>query len=213
MEAFVEFLRQFGSWGLFIHSFIDAIFFPIPAFFTQVSLSILNPSNALVLATFGFVACLLGTPIGYGIGRGFGALVLNKILKPKWTEAATRMFEKNGEAAIMIGAFTPIPFKVFTILSGFLKFPLWKLMLFAAIGRAAKFYVVGGLFYLFGRAAEGMVHKVSLYMFLIVVPILVVGLLIKRSIDKKRERAEAEEIRVSKQFPDPSRPAEHQIGE
>ena len=51
----------------------------------------------------------------------------------EWIDAATNMFQKNGEAAILIGSFTPVPFKVFTILSGCLNFrygdfwlmPLW----------------------------------------------------------------------------------------
>jgi len=192
-QSIVEFLENYGAWGLVIHSFIDAIIFPIPAFFTQVSLSLIAPSDALWLATVGFIACLLGTPIGYLIGKLLGKAVLYRILKKKWIDAANRLFQKNGEAAILIGAFTPIPFKVFTILSGFLSFPLWKLIAYAALGRAVKFYVVGGLFYAFGRAAEGMVKDVSLYLTVTVVPLLVLGLYLKRRIAKKKEMKAAEE--------------------
>lgn len=186
-QDILDFLMKFGPWGLFIHSFFDAVIFPIPAFFLQVSLSILHPSSALWLATFGFIGCLLGTPVGYMIGKLLGKSVLYKILKTEWIDAATERFQKSGEAAILVGAFTPIPFKVFTILSGCLKFPLWKLMTYAAIGRATKFYVVGLLFYLYGRSAEGMVNNVSLYIFLIAVPILLLGIYINRR--RKRKRA------------------------
>ncbi|TLS48788.1 DedA family protein [Paenibacillus antri] len=182
MDSIAEFLKQFGALGLFVHSMIDAIFFPIPAFFTQVSLSMIDPQAALQLATVGFIGCLLGTPVGYGIGRLSGKVLLHKFLKKKWVDSATAMFGKNGEAAVMIGAFTPIPFKVFTILSGGLNFPLWKLMVYAAIGRAAKFYIVGSLFYMYGRAAEGMVKQVSMYVFLIAVPVLLIGLFVKRKL-------------------------------
>lgn len=157
-DSIMTFLSSLGPLGMFIHAFIDAIIFPIPAFFLQVSLSLLNPSTALMLATVGFIGCLAGTPIGYWIGRRLGPPVLNRFAKPDLVDKATRMFRKNGEAAIMIGAFTPIPFKVFTILSGCLQFPLWRLIVFAAIGRAAKFYAVGGLFYAYGQAAENMIH-------------------------------------------------------
>lgn len=194
LQGIAEFLENYGALGLFIHSFIDAVIFPIPAFFTQVSLSLIHPANALWLATVGYIACLLGTPIGYLIGKLLGKAVLYRILKTEWIESANRMFQKNGEAAILIGAFTPIPFKVFTILSGFLNFPLWKLIAFAALGRAAKFYVVGGLFYWFGRAAESMVKDVSLYMTITVVPLLVIGLVLKRRYtNKKRKKEEAEQ--------------------
>lgn len=185
----LDFLMKFGPWGLFIHSFLDAVIFPIPAFFLQVSLSLLNPSTALWLATAGFIGCLLGTPVGYMIGKLLGKSVLYKILKKEWIDAATDRFQKNGEAAILVGSFTPIPFKVFTILSGCLNFPLWRLMAYAAVGRATKFYVVGILFYLYGRSAEGMVKNVSLYIFIIAVPLLLIGVYWNRR--RKRKRNEA----------------------
>jgi len=189
-QNLIDTLMQFGIWGLFIHSFADAIFFPIPAFFLQVPLSLIQPSNALWLATAGYIACLLGTPIGYLIGKLLGSSILHKFLKKSWIDAATRMFQKNGEAAILIGSFTPIPFKVFTILSGCLNYPLWRLLIYAAFGRAVKFYAVGLLFYSYGRAAEGMVKDVSLYIAAVAIPLVVVFLLIKKKMTKKKASQE-----------------------
>lgn len=157
INSVLEFLRSFGDIGLFIHAMIDAIIFPIPAFFLQISLSALNPGNALWLATIGFIGCMIGTPIGYAIGKTSGNLILRKFMKQKQLDSVTEMFRRHGEAAIMIGSFTPIPFKIFTIVSGCMNYPLWKLIGYAAIGRAAKFYAVGILFYIYGHAAEDMV--------------------------------------------------------
>lgn len=188
-QAVVDFLKEFGPLGLFIHSFFDAIIFPVPAFFLQVSLSLLNPSTAIWLATVGYIACLLGTPVGYYLGKVMGKSVLYKFLKTEWIDAATAKFQKNGEAAILIGSFTPIPFKVFTILSGCLNFPLWRLIGYAAIGRGLKFYIVGFLFYYYGRAAESMVKDVSLYIFVGAVPIVIVYLMLRKRNRKKKEQA------------------------
>ncbi|MCM3293936.1 VTT domain-containing protein [Paenibacillus sp. MER 180] len=187
-QNIIDFLMDYGIWGLVIHSFADAVIFPVPAFFLQVPLSLLDPSNALWLATAGYIACLLGTPVGYMIGKLLGHSVLEKILKKSWIDGANQMFKKNGETTILIGSFTPIPFKVFTILSGCMNFPLWRLIGYAAIGRAVKFYAVGLLFYLYGRSAEGMVKHVSLYIFLIAVPILVIFLIIRK---RRRNKAAA----------------------
>jgi len=195
----LDFLMEYGIWGVFIHSFADAIIFPIPVFFLQVSLSMIDPSHALWIATAGYIACLLGTPVGYFLGKGLGHSVLYKILKKEWIDSATAMFQKRGEMAVFIGAFTPIPFKVFTIMSGCLKFPLWKLIGYAAIGRAVKFYLVGFLFYFYGRMAENMVHNASLYVFLIMIPILLIGLWIKKRWKKRREL-----LALSKQTSDDS---------
>lgn len=187
IQEFVDFLESFGPWGLIIHSFLDAIIFPIPAFFTQVSLSLIHPSSALWLATFGYIACLVGTPIGYFLGKFMGKSILYRFLKKESVDKATFYFQTKGSVAILIGAFTPIPFKVFTILSGVLKYPLWQLMVYAAIGRAAKFYVVGALFYFYGRAAESMVSNVSLYIFLGALPLIVIFLIVRKRILKKKE--------------------------
>ncbi|MCM3081837.1 YqaA family protein [Brevibacillus invocatus] len=189
LQNILDWLHDMGPLGMFIHSFADAIIFPVPAFVLQVSLSILDPSSALWLATIGYIACILGTPFGYLIGKLAGDKILNKILKKSWIDSATHMFQKNGEMAILIGSFTPIPFKVFTILSGFLHFPLWRLIAYAAIGRAVKFYVVGVLFYLYGRAAEGMAKDVSLYVGLCAIPLIAAFIYYKR---KKSKKAEAD---------------------
>ncbi|MBD2846725.1 DedA family protein [Paenibacillus sp. IB182496] len=189
----IEWLKEFGALGLFIHSFLDAIIFPIPAFFLQVSLSLLDPSSALWLATVGYIACLLGTPIGYLIGKLLGNALLYKLLKKEWIDRATAMFQKNGETAILVGSFTPIPFKVFTIMSGCMNFPLWRLLGYAALGRAVKFYVVGAMFYFYGRAAEGMVKDVSLYIFIGSLPLIGLYLWLRR-----RRRLKREALRQSK---------------
>jgi len=186
LHDFIDMLQKFGALGLFIHGMIDAIIFPIPALFLQIPLSALHPSNALWLATVGFVGCLIGTPIGFWIGRSIGTPVLYRIIKRSWIDAAEKLFAKNGETAILLGSFTPIPFKVFTILSGALKFPLWKLIAYAAVGRAVKFYAVGLLFYIYGRSAEGMVKDVSLYIFAIAFPLVMLFLWFRRQRRKKR---------------------------
>ena len=71
-QAVIDFLKDYGPWGLLVHSFLDAVIFPIPAFFSQVSLSILNPKTALWLATVGYIGCLIGTPVGYYLGKVMG---------------------------------------------------------------------------------------------------------------------------------------------
>jgi membrane protein DedA with SNARE-associated domain len=120
-------------------------------------------------------------------------------LKKEWIDAATKLFQKSGETAILIGSFTPIPFKVFTILSGALRFPLWKLIAYAAFGRAVKFYVVGILFYMYGKAAAHMAKDVSLYVFLAAIPLLIIFMYYKkRKAKKASEASEAESAEKDK---------------
>lgn len=188
MDNFIEFLQNFGAAGLFIHAMLDAIILPIPAFFLQLSLSAVQPESALWLASIGFAGSLLGTPIGYGIGKVSGKHVLGRVMKQKWLDSASDLFARRGEAAILIGSFTPIPFKIFTILSGCMNYPLWKLLGYAAIGRAAKFYVVGLLFFIYGRAAENMVDQVLAYTLVGVgVAITAIWFLVRKLRERKKK--------------------------
>lgn len=102
---------------------------------------------------------ILGAPIGYILGKWLGKPILRKILPEKWTKLATEQFDKNGDAAVLIGSFTPIPFKVFTILSGVFNYSLTKLMLFAILGRGIKFYLIGILFHLYGKHAKVLLDE------------------------------------------------------
>lgn len=191
MQAYVElvtdFFKAYGMWGIAIHAFIDAIIFPIPAFFLQVTLSMANPELSIWYAVVGYIACLLGTPFGYLIGKLLGKKFLYKILKEKWVNKATELFNKNGEGAILIGAFTPIPFKVFTILSGTLKFSLIRLIVLAAIGRAFKFFVVGILFYIFGVHAKSIIENYLSSIFLGIAALLTIIWILKRKHDEKKK--------------------------
>jgi membrane protein YqaA with SNARE-associated domain len=153
-EQFTEIFMQYGIWGLFGLAFLDSFIFPVPPFFLQIGMSLVDPGSALRYATVAFTGSVLGAPIGYLLGRWLGKPILNKLLPEKWTAMATEQFAKNGDAAVLIGSFTPIPFKVFTILTGVFNYSLTKLLLFAILGRGLKFFLIGVLFHLYGKHAK-----------------------------------------------------------
>lgn len=158
-EQLMQFFLQYGIWGLFGLSFLDSFILPVPPFFVQIAMSLLDPSSALKFATIAFTGSILGAPLGYVLGKTLGKPILKKLLPEKWTVLATEQFAKNGDAAVLIGSFTPIPFKVFTILSGVFNYSLTKLMLFAILGRGVKFYLIGVLFHFYGKHAKVLLDE------------------------------------------------------
>ncbi len=191
----LEFFERFGEWGLFIHSFLDAVIFPIPAFFLQVSISLIAPEKALVYATYGFIGCLIGTPVGYFIGKWVGKPLLRKLLKDEWSDKVTKAFEKNGNHAVLVGAFTPLPFKVFTLMSGSLGFPLWKLIGYAFIGRAFKFYFVGTMFYIFGVSAEALLDRYMYTVFIAIAVVIALVIYLRKKFKKPKPIIAEEHVR------------------
>jgi membrane protein YqaA with SNARE-associated domain len=158
-EQITETFMQYGIWGLFGLAFLDSFILPVPPFFLQIGMSLVDPGSALRYATVAFTGSILGAPIGYLLGKWLGKPILNKLLPEKWTAMATEQFAKNGDAAVLIGSFTPIPFKVFTILTGVFNYSLTKLMLFAILGRGLKFYLIGVLFHLYGKHAKVLLDE------------------------------------------------------
>lgn len=153
-DQITQIFMQYGSWGLFALAFLDSFVLPVPPFFLQIAMSFMEPGNSLQYATFAFFGSVLGAPAGYLLGKTLGNRLFHVILPQKWIDIATEKFSKNGDAAVLIGAFTPIPFKVFTILSGVFGYSFSKLMLYAILGRGLKFYLIGTMFYYFGTRAK-----------------------------------------------------------
>jgi len=158
-DQITQLFMHYGIWGLFGLAFLDSFILPVPPFFLQIGMSLVEPSSAFRYATIAFTGSILGAPVGFMMGKWLGKPLLNKLLPAKWTEMASEQFTKNGDAAILIGSFTPIPFKVFTILSGMFHYSLTKLMLFAILGRGLKFYLIGILFHLYGKHAKVLLDE------------------------------------------------------
>ncbi|WP_232695830.1 YqaA family protein [Brevibacillus daliensis] len=154
LETINHFFQEYGVWGLFSLAFLDSFILPFPPFFLQIALSLLDPSSALIFATYAFMGSFLGAPFGYLLGKKLGKPLMHKVIPNKWMKTAEEKMLKNGDAFIIIGSFTPIPFKVITIMSGVFNFSFARLMLYVFLGRGSKFFLIGFAFYLFGEQAK-----------------------------------------------------------
>lgn len=153
-DTITEVFMQYGLAGLFALAFLDAIVLPVPPFFLQIAMSLIDPAASFKIALVAFTGSVLGAPIGYLLGKWLGKPLMHKLVPAKWADKAMEMFEKNGDAAVVIGSFTPIPFKVFTILSGVFNFSLTRLMIYSILGRGSKFFLIGTLFHFYGKQAK-----------------------------------------------------------
>ena len=110
---------------LAIFSFTEASFFPIIA---DVFLLAILLGNGVRWVYYSFITTIfsvLGAAFGYLIGLLFFDLIGEFIIQTYNLQSQMlvvgEMFANNSFWAIFISAFTPIPFKVFTISAGFFK--------------------------------------------------------------------------------------------
>ncbi len=186
----------YGIYALFILAFVESSCFPVPPDLLLIALSLLNPSLALFYASICTIASVLGGMLGYVIGLFGGRPIAERLFKREKIEMVHNYFQKYEAWAIFIAAFTPIPYKVFTISAGVFYVNFVKFIIASILGRGGRFFIVGGLIMLFGEKAKGLI-KGNLEIFTIVFVFLLIGgfyclkhIKIKKSKENGRERSE-----------------------
>ena len=123
LDGIKDFFKQYGTTGLFFNAFFDGFILPLPPDFLLSTLVIQKIGNPILLALLCSIGSVIGGCIGYCIGRFGGRPIVNKIFpNNKFINKAEGLFRKFGVWAIVIDAFTPIPYKALTLGSGLMKF-------------------------------------------------------------------------------------------
>ena len=79
-------------------------------------------------------------------------------LTPK-VEYIEVLYNKYDAWAVGIAGFTPIPYKVFTIAAGAFNINFSVFVIASCVSRSARFFLVGGLIYVFGPSIQSFIDK------------------------------------------------------
>lgn len=178
VEQFAE--KPYALHALFWIAFIEASFFPIPPDVLLIALAVATPKKAFKFALICTAGSVTGAYLGYLIGYGFFEVIGRPILSfygalDKF-EIVLMKYREHGFLALFIAGFTPIPYKVFTIAAGFQQtIDLWTLTIGSLIGRASRFFLVGGLLYYFGPQLKIFLDKYFDKLSLTFVALLILG--------------------------------------
>jgi len=153
----------YGSWALFLLAFSESSFFPIPPDVLLIALAVAVPRKSLKYALICSVGSVLGGCFGYLIGWQFMAGIGDKIilfygLAEKYEYIET-LYKTHDAWAIGIAGFTPIPYKVFTISAGAFHINFAVFIIASVVSRSARFFLVGGLIYIFGPKIQGFIDR------------------------------------------------------
>lgn len=155
--------KPFATPALCVVSFTEASFFLIPPDILLIAMSASQPKKAIIYAHWCTLFSVLGALFGYILGWMFWTLIddffFAYILTPEQFQTVQSLFQQNTFTAILLAAFTPIPFKAFTITGGVLQAPLLPFILGSIIGRGLRFYLQGVLFFIFGEKIKCHVEK------------------------------------------------------
>lgn len=182
-----EFFKSMGLWGLALNSFIESFFLVPPPDFLLIVMDLAKPDKALLYATVCTIASALGGAVGYGIGYWGGRPAFNFIFrknKDKF-EAVEKLYNEYGSIAVFLSAFTPIPYKVFTIASGVLNMNFWKFLIASFLGRGARFFLVSIVLMLFGEWVKHYLEYIIIAVSLVIVAFFVILYKKRKKIFKK----------------------------
>lgn len=161
VEGYAE--KPYAEWALFILAFVESSFFPIPPDVLLIAMAVVVPKKAFRYALICSLGSVLGGVFGYYIGYLFfetiGQSILNFYGAQGHYDTVKQLYAEHAFWAILSAAFTPIPYKVFTIAAGTFEVPLTTLIVASVIGRSGRFFLVGGLFYFFGAPIKKFIDK------------------------------------------------------
>tara|TARA_B110000014_G_scaffold222640_1_gene179909 strand:- start:169 stop:765 length:597 start_codon:yes stop_codon:yes gene_type:complete len=166
-------------------SFLESFIFPIPTDAMLIPMVIAKRNEFLKISFIAIIFSVLGALIGYLIGYVFFNEIGIKIFEIFGAENANIFKEKlasetgllSGVIIIFIAGFTPLPFKIITISSGFVHFNVFFFIITCLLSRSLRFLLVGYLSYKYGAAIGPFLEKkVGQWTIIISVIIVVIAL-------------------------------------
>jgi membrane protein YqaA with SNARE-associated domain len=154
---------KYGTVALFAVAFVESSVFPIPPDVLLIALTLGKQSRAWFFAAVCSVGSVLGGMFGYAIGalawHVLEPIFIPYVFRREIFEKVVEWYNAGAFLYVFVAAFTPIPYKVFTIAAGVCHIPFWILVVASVVGRSARFFLVAGLLYFFGERMRGFVEK------------------------------------------------------
>ncbi len=170
--------KQNALTWLFIISFIESSFFPIPPDIMIIPMVLATPKDAYRIAGIATIASVLGGYFGYFIGVYGFELIARPLLEFYGYMAQFSKFENYYHeygAWIVFGAgITPFPYKIITIASGVVQLDLLVFTIASIIARGMRFYLIAWLLKRFGDPMKVFIEK-NLNLLSVIFLLLLIG--------------------------------------
>jgi len=162
----------YGAVALFVLSFTESSFFPIPPDALLIALVLGARAKAFKFALNCTLASVLGAMLGYAIGYyvwwGTGdtfspiaQFFFNVI--PGFNEKIfydiKTLYDQYDFWIVFTAGFTPIPYKLFTVSSGAFQINFIMFIIASVVSRAARFFLVAFLLWKFGEPIRNFIDR------------------------------------------------------
>ena len=172
----------YGAAALFILAFAEASFFIIPPDALLIALCISAHKKSFKFALIALAGSVTGGMFGYFIGWALygsvGSLIIQALHYEHYFEKVGVLFQDNAFLALLGAAFTPIPYKVFTIAAGVWKINFFVLVICSIMGRGLRFFIVATLIFFLGKRIKTFIDKYFEWLTVLFFILLVAGFIV-----------------------------------
>ncbi len=155
---------QHAKFWLSVLSFSEASFFPIPPDILLIAILLANKARkwfyyAFITSVFSVLGGILGYGLGFFFFDVFGQSLISFYgLEEEFLNLKV-VFDQNTFWAIFAAAFTPIPYKIFTISAGLFNINFFAFIVASILGRSVRFFAVGFILKFYGDKIAGVLYK------------------------------------------------------
>jgi membrane protein YqaA with SNARE-associated domain len=173
---------KYANPSLFLLAFSESSFFPIPPDVLLIAMTVANRAKWWIFATIATVGSVLGGIFGYYIGVAFfetiGKSIINFYHFQEFVDIVGGKYSENSFLAVFTAAFTPIPYKVFTIAGGVFKIPLQDFVIASVLGRGGRFFLVAVALRIFGKKISNVIERYFDILSLVFIALIIIGFLL-----------------------------------
>tara|TARA_Y100000996_G_scaffold332421_1_gene268717 strand:- start:1257 stop:1865 length:609 start_codon:yes stop_codon:yes gene_type:complete len=185
-ELYLKSLKLAGhkssKFFLGVISFIESFIFPIPPDVLIIPMTIAKRHDWLKISIIATICSVLGACFGYFIGYVFFNEIGVKIFELYGVDNTSFLKDKvsseGGVVAWMtllaIAGFSPVPFKLLTITSGFVHFNFLYFVIISFLTRGLRFFLIAFLIGNFGPTMKKLIEKKLILVSVIISIILVI---------------------------------------
>ena len=163
-------------------SFIESFIFPIPPDVLIIPMTIARKNEWIKIAFIATLGSVLGACLGYFIGYVFFNEIGLRIFEIYGVDNTSFLKEKvSSEGGVIawitllaIAGFSPVPFKLLTITSGFIHFNLFYFIIISLLTRGSRFFLIAFLIGNFGHTMKKIIEK-KLLKFSILASAILIG--------------------------------------
>jgi membrane protein YqaA with SNARE-associated domain len=144
-------------------TFAEASFFPVPTDIMLIPMVMADRANAWKLGAWCTLWSVLGGMAGYAIGAflydSLGQWLIQVYGLGHSMASFHDWYARYGAWVILIKGFSPIPYKLVTIASGFAHYSFTLFVLLSILTRGGRYMLIAGLLYWKGEEARRFIEK------------------------------------------------------